>query len=137
MRKWSLGLCAFLLTMAFLSQYGLTVSEAEPQVQEEWPTLENQVILTGRAEPETEILCSVYAFEEDAQTTLLYQTSDVVGASGLYQLTVPLPILGRQYVMLQVGTQETTYAYTRYRKQAAKELQEYYLNVYQVLMEMK
>ena len=58
-----------------------------------------------------------------------------MGASGVYQLTVPLPVLGKQYVMLRIGEDECTYAYHRYRKQLATELQEYYLNVYQVLTE--
>ena len=137
MRKWSVGICTFLFALGFLSQHAVIVSEAEPIVKEERDTLENQTIFTGCAEANTVSLCSVYTFEEEQQTTLLYQTSEVVGASGLYQLTVPLPILGRQYVMLQIGEEETTYAYTRYRKQLATELQEYYLNVYQALGEMK
>ncbi len=137
MRKWCLGICIFFLTMGLLGRYAATISDARPQVKEERDTLENQAIFTGSAEAETMILCSVYTFDEEEQTTLLYQTSEVVGASGLYQLTVPLPVLGRQYVMLQVGEEETTYAYNRYRKQLTTELQEYYLNIYQVLMEMK
>ena len=137
MKKWSVGICIFLLTMGFLGRYAVTISDAQPQVLEERNTLENQTIFTGCAAAETVILCSVYTFNEDKQTTLLYQTSEVVGASELYQLTVPLPVLGRQYVMLQVGEEETTYAYTRYRKQLATELQEYYLNVYQVLTEKR
>ena len=137
MKKWGICVCVFFLTMGFWGRYAVTISEAQPQVQEEIDTLENQTIFTGSAEAKTPILCSVYTINEEKQTILLYQTSEVVGASGLYQLTVPLPVLGRQYVMLQVGEEEVTYAYTRYRKQLATELQEYYLNVYQTLVEMK
>ena len=137
MRKWMVGAWIFFLTMGILGRCAVTISDAQPQVSEERDTLENQTIFAGSAEADTVILCSVYTYDEEKQTTLLYQTSGVVGASGLYQLTVPLPVLGRQYVMLQVGEEETTYAYTRYRKQLATELQEYYLNVYQALVEMK
>ena len=110
------------------------MSEAVPHVTAEYDTLENQTVFMGNAEVGTQIQCSVYTFDEENITTLLYQMSDIVGASGLYQLTVPLPVLGKQYVQLRIGEEEQTYAYHRYRKQLAAELQEYYLNVYQVLM---
>ena len=126
-------MCIVLSAMCCL-QYGLLVSEAVPHVTAEYDTLENQTVFMGNAEVGTQIQCSVYIFDEENITTLLYQVSDTVGASGLYQLTVPLPVLGKQYVQLRIGEEEQTYAYHRYRKQLAAELQEYYLNVYQVLM---
>lgn len=122
-----------ILTALCCTQYGLIVSEALPQVSAEYDTLENQTVFMGNAEPDTPIQCSVYSCDEEERITLLYQMSDTVGASGLYQLTVPLPVLGKQYVMLRIGEEEQTFAYQRYQKQLAAELQEYYLNVYQVL----
>ena len=122
-----------MLGMYCCLQCGLIVSEAQPQVAAEYDTLENQTVFMGNAEPDTPIQCSVYTYDEENRTTLLYQMSDIVGASGLYQLTIPLPVLGEQYVMLRIGEEEQTYVYQRYRKQLAAELQEYYLNVYQAL----
>ncbi|MBR6683764.1 MAG: hypothetical protein IKL38_05425 [Firmicutes bacterium] len=126
------GLSFVVFTLCFF-QFGLIIGEAQPVITEEYDTLENQTVFLGTAETDTQIQCSVYTVDEENQTTLLYQMSDVVGASGVYQLTVPLPVLGKQYVMLRIGEDECTYAYHRYRKQLATELQEYYLNVYQVL----
>lgn len=137
MKKWSVGILICFLTLGMLSEYSVIVSDAQPKVEEERDTLENQTLFTGSAEAETVIACSVYTVDNEQKTTLLYQTSEVVGASGLYQLTIPLPVLGRQYVLLRVGDEESTYAYNRYRKQLSTELEEYYLNVYQVLSEMK
>ncbi len=136
MRKWSVGILICLFTLSMLGKYSIVISDAQPQGEEERDTLENQTLFTGSAEEETVIACSVYTVDTEQRTTLLYQTSEVVGPSGLYQLTVPLPVLGRQYVMLRVGDEEKTYVYNRYRKQLATELEEYYLNVYQVLSEM-
>ncbi len=136
MKKWSVGVLILFFAMSLLGKYSVVVSDAQPQVEEERDTLENQTLFTGSADAETVIACSVYTVDSDQRTTLLYQTNELVGSSGLYQLTVPLPVLGRQYVMLRVGDEEKTYAYNRYRKQLATELEEYYLNVYQVLSEM-
>jgi len=124
---------SFVVFALCLFQFGLIIGEAQPVITEEYDTLENQTVFLGTAEADTQIQCSVYTVDEENQTTLLYQMSDVVGASGVYQLTVPLPVLGKQYVMIRIGEDECTYAYHRYRKQLATELQEYYLNVYQVL----
>ncbi len=136
MKKWGVGILICFFALSMLGKYSVLVSDAQPQVEEERETLENQALFTGSAEAESVITCSVYTLDAEKGTTLLYQTSEVVGQSGLYQLTVPLPVLGRQYVMLRVGDEEETYAYNRYRKQLATELEEYYLNVYQVLSEM-
>lgn len=137
MKKWCVGIWICFITLSILGKYSVVISEAQPQIKEEKDTLENQMLFTGSAEPETVISCSVYTVDADRKTTLLYQASEVVGASGLYQMTIPLPVLGRQYVMLRVGDDENTYAYNRYRRQLSTELEEYYLNVYQVLSEMK
>ncbi len=136
MKKWGIGILIFFVTLSVLEKYDIMISDAQPRVEEERDTLENQTLFAGSADAETVITCSVYTFDEEQRTTLLYQTSEVVGQSGLYQLTVPLPVLGRQYVMLRVDDEEKTYAYNRYRKQLATELEEYYLNIYQVLSEM-
>lgn len=133
MKRRKRGLVFGILTLLFISKLGLLVSEAEPVVTAQYDTLENQTIYMGNAEVDTQIQCSVYTYDEEDQVTLLYQLSDTVGASGLYQMTVPLPVLGKQYVMVRIGDEEHTYAYHRYRKQLATDLQEYYLNVYQVL----
>ena len=108
-------------------------SQALPQVTAEYDTLENQVLLSGTAEPDTQISFSVYTYNEKEKTTILYQGEGQTGAGGLYQITVPLPVLGRQYVRIRIGEQENTYAYTRYRKQLASDLRDYYLNVYQLM----
>ncbi len=137
MKKWIVGILICFLALNILGKYSLVTSDAQPQVEEERDTLENQTMFAGRADAETAITCSVYTIDDEQNTTLLYQTNEVVGASGLYQLTIPLPVLGRQYVLLRVGDEECTYAYNRYRKQLSTELEEYYLNIYQVLSEMK
>lgn len=95
-------------------------------------TLENQAFLTGTAEEGTRIICSVYVSNEK-ESALLYRTEQLVGAEGLYEVTAPLPVLGRQYVVLQVGKREEVYLYQRYRKQLAQDLKGYYLNIYEAL----
>ncbi len=135
MKKLGMSAVFFLVAVFVCLHRGVIVSEAQPKVTEEYDTLENQIMFAGSAEADTFIFCSVYTYDEDDQSTLLYQTSDVVGESQLYQLTVPLPVLGRQYVMLRIGDEENIYAYNRYRKQLSTDLQAYYLNVYQVLAE--
>lgn len=135
MIKWlKRGICLLLLAGLCLGQ-GLTETEAEPIVTCERDTLENQALISGSAEAGTRTFFSVYTYDNVKKTTLLYQENGVVGESGLYQLTIPLPVLGRQYVLVRVGKEANTYAYNRYRKQLAQELQGYYLNVYQQLRE--
>ena len=124
-----LVLCAVLCALSPVS------ADTLPQVSEVYDTLENQVLLTGTAEKGDDITFSVYTYNEKDKTTLLYQGEDEVGDSGVYQLTIPLPVLGRQYVRVRVGDQETTYAYNRFRKQLASDLEDYYLNVYQMMIE--
>ena len=133
MRKLGFGLMGLVLTICMCWHFGVVESEAEPKVKAERDTLENQTVLTGSAEAGTWIFCSVYTYNQEEKTTLLYQASSKVGESGLYQLTIPLPVLGRQYVMVRIGSEENTYAYNRYSKQLANELQGYYLNIYQVM----
>lgn len=130
-----LGMCLVfvLIVLGICTQYDLVVGEAAPKVSAEFDTLENQTMFAGSAQPDTTISCSVYTYDENNKLTLLYQNSETVGQSQLYQLTVPLPVLGRQYVTIRIGDEETTYAYHRYRKELATDLQEYYLNIYQVL----
>lgn len=100
------------------------------EVQRE--TLENQAILTGKAEPGLEVLCRVYTHEE-GQEILLYSSSFVVNEGGIYQVTVPLLVMGEQVVELKIEEDTYVYPYYRYPKQLGKELNEYYLNLYQVL----
>ena len=133
MKKYGMSLVFFLIVVVLSLRWDLVVSEAAPKVSAEFDTLENQTMFAGSAQTDTTISCSVYTYDENNRTTLLYQYSEVVGKSQLYQLTVPLPVLGRQYVTIRIGDEETTYAYNRYRKELAADLQEYYLNVYEVL----
>lgn len=131
-KRWILLLgLALILTASLIQMEG----EAAPKVDVNRDTLENQALLSGSAPAGTQISCMVYTYNIREKTTLLYQSETVVEDSGLYQLTVPLPVLGCQYVMLRVGEEETTYAYHRYRKQLADDLKGYYLNLYQVLDE--
>lgn len=132
-KRWITGLLAIIVSFGLMEVLPLE-SQAEPEAAYVRDTLENEAFIAGDGEAGAQIQCSVYTVE-NGKTTLLYQTETVVGASGLYQLTVPLPVLGIQYVTVAVEEEETTYVYHRYRKQFAKELDDFYLNIYQVLDE--
>ena len=75
---------SFVVFALCLFQFGLIIGEAQPVITEEYDTLENQTVFLGTAETDTQIQCSVYTVDEENQTTLLYQMSDVVGASGIF-----------------------------------------------------
>lgn len=132
MKKQKYKVCVALLTV-MVTVLAAGISQAEPEVTQERDTLENQAILTGTAQKDTWVYCSVYTYDEDGEVTLLYQSEQQVGGSGLYQLTVPLPVLGRQYVAVRMSDEEIVYVYNRYRKQLARDLKDYYLNVYQAV----
>ena len=120
------GVAFLLVTLILLMEAGYGAQELK-----EYSTLENQTFITGSAEEGTPIICNVYVMEDEA--SLLYHSEQEVKESGLYELTVPLPVLGRQCVVVQVGEQTSTYIYHRYRKQLAQDLKGYYLNIYEVL----
>ena len=144
MRKGLRSLALVAVCLLVLTQAGaesrLMAVKAQTRAEEEAPqkdTLENQTVITGKAEPGTEIVCRVYTYDDKGRQTLLYQRNDTVGESGLYMLTVSLPVLGRQYVSVTVGSERDIYVYNRYRKQLVQDLQTYYLNVYELLEDAK
>lgn len=120
------GVTFLLVTLVLLMEAGYGGEDLK-----EYSTLENQAFITGTAQANTPVICDVYVMEEEM--ALLYHSEQQVRASGLYELTVPLPVLGRQCVVVQVGKQTSVYIYHRYRKQLAQDLKGYYLNVYEVL----
>lgn len=137
-KRWLLlGLALLLVLAAAGWPKGALAESQAPAIEEQElrSTLENQTLLAGSAAAGTRIFCSVYTRSEEGEVTLLYQTEQQVGESGLYQMTVPLPVLGRQYVLLRAGEDETLYVYNRCRRQLASDLRGYYLNIYQVLKE--
>lgn len=96
-------------------------------------TLENQTVLSGTAKEGTVIGITVYNFRYGANPSVLYTAQETVGASGLYQITVPLPVEGRQYVEIEMDGKTSLYTYNRFSKSIVDQLNNYYLNVYDYL----
>ncbi len=108
---------------------------AKDAVTETRKTLLDQAVFTGVAEPGDVLACTVYTFRNSQEQILLFQSRQVIGSSGLYSLSVPLPLIGSQYVMLDVGEERTIYEYTRYSRSLGAEISDYQLNIYEFLQQ--
>ena len=98
-------------------------------------TLEDQTIFSGRTEPGVQITCTVYTFQNGRDRILLYQSRQKVEESGLYCLRVPLPLIGTQYVRLDMGEETILSRAIRYPRSLVDEITGYQLNLYEFLIE--
>lgn len=98
-------------------------------------TYEDAWMLTGKAEPDTQIHLIVYTVSETQTPIIWYMQEMRVGSSRLFQKEVPLRLLGTQYLMIAVQQQEEAaacvYAMDRKGETVRDQLLEYELNLYE------
>ena len=128
----ALLLASVLVLFCLLSTGERTLAEEEPEIIR---TVDSRAILTGQEEPGSSIDVTVYNYPNGRSRATLYHTRFPVGASGIYQVTIPLPVMGEQYVQLSVENVLTTVIYERYPADLADELRGYYLNIFEFLEE--
>lgn len=128
---WSLLLlCCLLFTGSF--HFPVLAEETEDVA-----TLDTQTIVGGEEEPGSKVSIMVYAIRGGFERVVLFSTNLEVGNSGLYQVSVPLPIIGEQYVAVIVGNTMRLTRYIRYSKTLGDTLSGTYLNIYEYLLEDK
>lgn len=110
-------------------------SAEETETDQAIHTLEDQTIFSGRCEPGTLISCSVYTYQNGRDRILLYQSRQRVEESGLYCLRVPLPLIGTQFIHLEIGEEELLVRGIRYPRSLVEEITNYQLNLYDYLIE--
>ena len=98
-------------------------------------TLEDQTSFSGRAEPGEVISCIVYAYPNGRDQIILYQSRMRAGDSGLFSFHAPLPLVGTQYVRLEMGDEQTVTRVIRYPRSLVSEITGYQLNIYGFLIE--
>lgn len=96
-------------------------------------TMDTQTILCAQAEPGSHVDVTVYAVRENNTRIILFSSRLIVGESGLYQISIPLPIEGEQYVSTSINNHVETRRYTRYPASLQEDLMGTYLNVYEFL----
>ena len=99
-----------------------------------WAALEHHLTYK-KGEPGTLISCSVYTYQNGRDRILLYQSRQRVEESGLYCLRVPLPLIGTQFVHLEIGEEELLVRGIRYPRSLVEEITNYQLNLYDYLIE--
>lgn len=124
-----------LLLVLFLSLFRTGPSaRAEDVISGQERTLSDQAVFTGKADAGTTLTCTVYTYRGNDRI-LLYQTRTTIGQSGLYSLTVPLPLIGSQFVMLDLEEERLIYEYTRYPRSLGTEITGLDLNIYEYLLQ--
>lgn len=123
-----------LLLIAGTVLYSGGESRAE-ESPEKIRTIDSRAILTGQKDPGTMIDIMVYNYPGGRSRATLYHTRFTVGESGIYQVTIPLPVMGEQYVQISIENVLTTLIYERYPAELGDELRGYYLNIYEYLNE--
>ncbi|HCA34983.1 MAG TPA: hypothetical protein DEP00_08195 [Lachnospiraceae bacterium] len=93
-------------------------------------TINNQVIVQGKAKPGTLITVIVFNYRYGNDRAVLYYNQSQVGESGLYQEAVPLPVTGYQYVQTTVGDQTNILRYNRFSRQMIRRMEDLTLNLY-------
>lgn len=93
-------------------------------------TVQDQIVVFGESPEGSVILISVYNYNYGEDKQILYAAQHRVGKSGLYELAVPLPVLGKQYVQLIIRGKETMRAYYRYAADVPDMLTGIHVNVY-------
>ncbi|MBO6159829.1 MAG: hypothetical protein J6P72_11320 [Firmicutes bacterium] len=127
-------MAAFLALAMLLISPSHALSDDEAEIIH---TLSDQVQFSGALEAGTQIRVTVYTYLDGRERVLLYQTRMVVGDSGLYALSVPLPLIGNQFVTLELGEEIREYAYLRYPQRLVSQILEYNLNIYEFLTDRK
>lgn len=123
-----LRLAAFLILSAVLLSIGSGKVSADQHTGID--TIDNQVIVQGKAKPGTLITVIVFNYRYGNDRAVLYYDQSQVGGSGLYQKAVPLPVTGYQYVQTTVGDQTTILRYNRFSRQMISRMEELTLNLY-------
>lgn len=98
-------------------------------------TLDAETLIFGEEEPGTVIIISVYNYRNNLIRATLYTNRFIVGESGMYVVSAPLPVLGEQYVSVAVNGRGKAARYFRYESDLGQTLSETYLNVYELLSE--
>lgn len=132
------SLCRMFLSLGLLCCLVMTGYFGTPVRAEETETvatLDTQTVIGGEEEPGSKVSIMVYAVRGGFERVVLFSTNLEVGSSGLYQVSVPLPIMGEQYVAVIVGNNMRLTKYIRYSKTLGDTLSGTYLNVYEYLLE--
>ena len=125
-----------ILTFSLLVFLKPPLSYAEEKEEEETiHTLADQTLFSGKAEPGTTIICTVYTYQNGRDRILLYQSRQKTRESGLYYLVVPLPLIGTQYIQLEMGEEVISARAIRYPRSLVDEITGYQLNLYECLIE--
>ncbi|MCF0135449.1 MAG: hypothetical protein HUJ69_03400 [Lachnospiraceae bacterium] len=96
-------------------------------------TMDTQTVLCGTAPADADIYVTVY-MRKGEKRVILFSSMQEVGKSGLYQISIPLPVLGEQYVSVTMGNLVTTTRYVRYSANIRQKLSDSYLNIYESLL---
>ena len=124
-----------ILTASLLFLMTPPASLAEETEEETIHTLEDQTIFSGTAQPGTVISCTVYTYQNGRDRILLYQSRQKVEESGLYCLSVPLPLIGTQFIRLEMGEETILARAIRYPRSLVEDITNYQLNLYEFLIE--
>ncbi|MBO4887638.1 MAG: hypothetical protein J5589_04935 [Firmicutes bacterium] len=125
-----------ILTLSLLLFLKPPLSYAEETGEEETiHTLEDQTLLSGKTEPGTDIICTVYTYQNGRDRIILYQSKQKTEESGLYCLVVPLPLIGTQFIRLELGEEVISARAVRYPRSLVEEITGYQLNLYEFLIE--
>ena len=93
-------------------------------------TMDSRVHLSGKASPGTVFAVSVYTFRQEEEKRVFFRVEQTVSESGFYDIVLPLPVLGEQFVSIEENGLETVILYRRFSKDLPLEMEEFYLNVY-------
>ena len=100
-------------------------------------TFTEQIAFVGEAEAGTNLVLCVYTVDDQNNAAIWYHAETLVGPSGVFQENVPLPRIGRQFLMVltDYGGQGEGVCYEFYRnsEDVCRQLLDYTLNIYKRL----
>ena len=93
-------------------------------------TMDSSVHFAGKSEPGTEFTVTVYTYRGEEEQRVFFRALVTVGPSGMYDILLPLPVLGQQFVEIEENGRARVVVYYRYDKALPGQLDQYYLNLY-------
>lgn len=113
----------------------LSLQLSQNYTNETYYTFEKELPLSGRAEPHAAVRILVYTLDEESMPILWYQNELEIGSSGLMQETVPLPLMGTQWMLISVRDSQggacRIYEMERKGEEILEDLLNCHLNLYE------
>lgn len=127
------------LPTEILDRYSIRFSESFQEESRTIHTFEEDIVLTGEAIPKGRVLLGLYTLSSEGTPIFWVEEELEIGASGLYQIRLPLRCMGEQQGLLlflndrkpeNVCEKIIRLSCCRHERTVKEQLEEYRFNIY-------